>query len=301
MGCFSGSESKSQSTSYIPKQEEYLNKALDFYGNLLGKNENVYKGDRVADFTGLQNEAISGAGNFANIFSTPQTADAPLMGETQNAIGRMLAGQGGAAKLTQDQANNYFDTAVVNPTMKGFKQEVLPGIDESFAGGDFFSSARGKMRTKAATDVTDMLTQQRSNFNWDVLKQNQALDEAAAGRTQTAINQGMNFSQLPAQNTLNNLRIAAGQIQGLSDIFGFGQEQQTQQQREIEMTIAKFAEENQITDPDNMAILLSLLNMNYGSASSSSSGPGLGYALGASAAGSFGKAAGTGMAGMIGF
>jgi len=82
----------------------------------------------------------------------------------------------------------------------------------------------------------------------------------------------------------------------MSDLFGFGQAEQTQEQQELTAAIAKFAEENQITDPTNMAILLSLLDMNYGASSGSSSGPGLGYSVSTALAGGFGSGFGKQMA-----
>ena len=66
----------------------------------------------------------------------------------------------------------------------------------------------------------------------------------------------------------------------------------TQEQREIQAAVTKFAEENQITDPQDMAILLSLLGMNYGAAENSSSGPGLGFSAVSGFAGGYGQGLG---------
>jgi len=81
----------------------------------------------------------------------------------------------------------------------------------------------------------------------------------------------MQFGQVPAQEVQNNLQIAAQQLGGLNEIFGIGSAQQTQQQAELQSEIMKFAEENSITDPENLTILMQLLGLNFSSGSSKSS------------------------------
>ena len=110
---------------------------------------------------------------------------------------------------------------------------------------------------------------------------NQALDEAKAGRTQAAVPQAMAYGQMPAQEIMNNLQIAASQLEGMEKLFGFGQAEQTQEQQELTMAMAKFAEENQITDPTNLAIIMSLLDLNFSTSSGQSeqTAAGLGYSL----------------------
>jgi len=277
MGCFSGSKSKEQSSSYLPAQATWLTKALELYGKELGQNDTVYQGDRLAGFTDLQNTAINNAGNFANIFSQPNQVGTPLSGETGSAIKGLLSGDTGASKITDEQSNQYFSQKIQDPTMRMLKNDLLPTVDEGYAGGDFFGSARGKARDAVTTDVANNLTEQKASLDWNVLQNNQAIDEAKAGRTLGTLGSAMQYGQQPAQETMNNLKIAASQVQGLQELLGIGSAEQTQQQREIETAIAKFAEENQITDADNMGILLNLLGMNMKSSSGSESGPGLGY------------------------
>jgi len=283
MGCFSssGSKNSSQSQSYIPEQKEWLKKALGLYGPQLGKNENVWQGQRVAPFSDLQRRTLTGAENFLDTFDTPRQVGTPLSKETGQSITKLLAGDAGAEKITPQQTEQYFTDRIKDPTMQMLKEDLLPTVDEGYAGGNFFGSARGKARDKMTTEIGRQLTQQRADLDWNVMQSNRAADEMKASRMLSAIPQAMQYGQQPAQETLNNLRIAAGQIAGMNDLFGFGQAEQTQEQRRLEAEIARFAEEHQITDPQNLAILLSLLQMNYSTQSSNRSmlGPGLGYAM----------------------
>jgi len=74
--------SQTQSDSRTAEQRRWLAEALELYGPTMGQNENVWQGQRVTPFSDLQQGAITGAGNFADYFSTPQTADTPLFEET---------------------------------------------------------------------------------------------------------------------------------------------------------------------------------------------------------------------------
>jgi len=272
MGSFGKDSSKSQDQSYTPEQKKYLTKALDIYGNQLGKNDNVWEGDRVAGFGDLQSNVLGSASGALQSFSGDQSVGTPMFGQTGDAIGKLLSGDIGASKITQDQTDQHFRETTYDPTMRMLKDDILPTVDEGYAGGNFFGSARGKARDEVSTDVANTLVSQKAGLDWNVLQNNQQIDESKANRTLQTVPQAMQYGQMPAQETLNNLRIASSQVEGMRDLFGVGQQEQTQQQRELEAQIAQFAEQNQITDPENLSILLSLLDMNYSSGSSKSSG-----------------------------
>lgn len=300
MSCFSGSSTKSTSTSEskTEAQKKWLAEALELYGPELGKGADIYPESRVTPLSTLQTQAITGAGQFADYFSEPQTVGTPLFEETGTAIKDILAGETGAKPLGAQDVEDYFKGAVYEPTMKTFKEDTIPGIAESFAGPGFWGSGRSQEQAKAYEDVSADLASKRTALEWDVLQQNQALEEAKAGRTVTALPTAMAYGQVPAQQIMNNLNIAAQQIGGLNQIFGFGQAEQTQAQAQLQDEITRFAEENQITDPENMQILLTLLGLNFSTSSSSSTGtgPGLGYAGLTSFLGGFGGGLGGGMA-----
>ena len=106
-----------------------------------------------------------------------------------------------------------------------------------------------------------------------------------------------------AQEALNNLQIAATQVEGLKDLFGFGEAKQTQEQAELTAELEKWMSETGITDPENLSILLSSLGMSYSSSTSSGSttGAGLGYGMINAAGKKFGSMAGTALGSFLGF
>lgn len=294
MGCFDPSGSTQESAAKTPEQEKWLKNLLALYGPTAGQGANIFPESRVTPFSTLQQQAITGAGNFAEYFAEPQTVGTPLFEETGTAVKGLLAGETGAKPLGAQDVEDYFKGAIYDPTMKTFREDVVPGIAESFAGPGFFGSARSQEQSKAYKDVGERLGAQRTSLEWDVLGRNQALEEAKAGRTLATLPGAMAYGQVPAQEIRNNLNIAAQQIGGLNQIFGFGQAEQTQAQMELQDEIMRFAEENQITDPENLQILLTLLGMNYSTSSGSQWGPGLGYAGATSFLGAYGKALGGG-------
>lgn len=293
MSCFSSGGGKQESAAKTPEQTEQLKRALALYGEQLGIGPDIFPESRVTPFSTLQQEAITGAGQFADYFAEPQQVGTPLFEETGTAVKGLLAGETGAKPLGPQNVEDYFKGAIHDPTMKTFREDVVPGIAESFAGPGFFGSARSQEQSKAYKDVGERLGAQRTALEWDVLGRNQALEEAKAGRTLATLGPAMAYGQVPAQETRNNLNIAAQQIGGLNQIFGFGQAEQTQAQAELQDEIMRFAEENQITDPENLQILLTLLGLNFSTSSGTSWGPGLGYAGTTAAIGAFAGAYGT--------
>lgn len=256
-------KSESQSAAKTAAQEKWLGEALKLYGPELGQGADLWQGARVAPFSTLQQEAITGAGSFADYFAEPQQVGTPLFEETGTAVKGLLSGETGAKPLESQDVEDYFRGTIYEPTMGTLRRDVIPGIAESFAGPGFFGSARSQAESEAYKETGERLGEQWSQLNWDVMRQNQALEEAKAGRTQTAVPQAMAYGQVPFQEIKNNLEIAAGQIGGLKDLFGIGQAEQTQVQAELEDEIMRFAEENALTDPENLSILLTLLGMNF--------------------------------------
>jgi hypothetical protein len=290
-----GQQNSSSGTNYQQWQTDLARLIEDKYKPRLGAGANVYPGQRVADLTGLQTGAIGAGSNFLQTFSNPASQGNPLMAETGNAIGGLLSGQTGAQKITPEQTQQYFEGNIKDPAIRTLKQDILPAVDVGSQGGDFFGSNRAKGAIKAGTDVANTLTQQKANLDWNVLQNNQGIDEAKANRTQSAVNQGMNYSRLPAQQTMDQVNNAMGQVKGLQELFGIGSAQQTQTQNEIVADIAKFAEDNQLTNPEDMAILMALIERNFSTSSSqgSTTAPGLGYQFVSSFANAAGKTLGS--------
>ena len=64
------------------------------------------------------------------------------------------------------------------------------------------------------------------------------------------------------------MSLAAQQLGGLGQIFGFGAAQQSQAQAELQDDIIRFAEEHSLTDPEDLAIIMGLLGINFSTSSS---------------------------------
>lgn len=267
--------SKSSSSSFIPEQKDALIDTLKLYMPTLGQNT-VYQGNRIAGMTPVQQGVLDSASNFLSLFSTPQQVGTPLSGETGNAIKGLLGGELGAEYISPEQTEKYFKASIYDPTMYALKNDTLPTIDEGYAGGNFFGSGRSNAREKAVSDTARSLSEQRADLNWNVLGKNMETAESKAHRSLSTLGSAMQYGQQPAQATLNNLQIAAAQLGGLGEMFGIGQEGQTQEQKEIESAVAKFAEENQITDPTNLAIILSLIGQTMSTSQTQTKNPGLG-------------------------
>ena len=191
-GSKQGPEKKISAVSQLmtPQQQKYFTQALDLYGGQLGKN-NVYQGQRIADFSPLQNKIF----DFAN--------------------------QGGFV-TSPEQTKEYFDTTIKNPAIKTYQDITAPAIKEAYSGPGYWGSARAGAEVQGAQDLRNQLNTDWGNLNWNVQQANKA---------------------------------------GALQQFGLGQVQQAKEQAEINAEMQKFFEENQITDPTSMEILMRLLGM----------------------------------------
>ena len=279
---FDAASSKQSTQAKTGSQTDALNKALDIYGPTLGQGQQSFPGDRVAPMTETQTQASDVQG-FLDKFSPYR--DMPMFGETGTALQGLLSGKTGASPISQQQTDEYFKGAIEDPRRRAFAENDLPAINEAFAGPGYWSGARAGEVTDKTRDLSDFLGTQRSQLNWDVGQANRGIEEAKAGRALSAIGPGLQYGQAPTQNDLANLQDRAG-------VFDLAGAPQRQQQAEINSAIQKFAEENRLTDPEDLQILMALLGMNFSSGSGSSIGAGLGYQAISGFAGGFGQGAG---------
>lgn len=193
-GSSKGPENNSSSTTNTKTklQNEYIDKAINLYGPELGQNNNVYDGQRVADFTDMQNKVFDFADN-------------------------------GGFIRTPEQTDSYFASAIKNPSLKNYNEITNPAVKEAFSGPGYWGSGRAGAEAKAGQDLADNLNTQYAQLRWDVDEVNK---------------------------------------QGAQQQMSLGSMQQQQKQNQIAADMQKFAEENQITDPQNLSILMSLLGMN---------------------------------------
>lgn len=256
------SKQSSSSKSYTKEQKKWLGEALKTYGPQLGQGENIYGGQRIADFSPLQNFSLQQAQGLLGSFSPDQGM--PLFGETGTALSNILSGNTGAPQLSMEQANKTFNQQYVDPAYRNFNMNTAPLIREEFAGPGFWSTARAGAVQEGAGDLQSQLEAERAGYLWNTELTNRQLQEAAAARQQEGVNQALQYGMAPTQQAL-------AQAQGTAGLFGLGQQEQQQQQAQLDSDIQKFAEENRLTAEEDMQILLALLGMNYSSSKGSSS------------------------------
>jgi len=255
------SSSQSQNKTYA--QMRWLSQALSQYGPSLGQGENIFPGSTVAPFSEGQQSTLNNIGNLGDVFSGLGTSD--LFNTTQGALSGLLTGEMGAQPISQDQASEYFNTAVRDPAYYNFREGIAPLIEEQYAGPGYFGGNRAHAVTKAGTEMANWLGQQRAELGWNVEQNNRQAQEAQANRALGAVQPALAFEQLPGA-------IAQQGLQGLGGVFEFQQAEQQQRQSELNAEIERFAAENRITNEEDLAILMSLLGMNFGTSSGSSSG-----------------------------
>lgn len=139
-----------------------------------------------------------------------------------------FADQGGFMTNPQQLADYYRDVFKL-PAEYEFSRETLPAIKEAYSGPGYWGSGRAESEVLAKSDLANELRSRWGELNWDVLEANR---------------------------------------QGAIQQFGLGGAQQEQEQNEIGAAMQKFAEENQLTNPENLAILMSLLGMDISSTTS---------------------------------
>jgi hypothetical protein len=252
MGFFSGGKSTSTSTSFTPAQSAGLTTTLQQYLPTLGQGQNSYEGTRVAPMTGTQQEALD-LGGWSQYL---QPNNMPMYGETGNALSGILGGQTGAEPYTKESIDTLFKAAYEQPTMQRWNDYLQPEIRESYSGPGFWGTSRMGAEAKGAQGVNDFLNQQYGQLLYSADQSNKAIEEAKAGRALSAIPAGMSYGQQPLQNAL-------AALQGRAEMYGLGTAEQQQQQAEIEANIQKFAEENRITNPEDLQVILELLGMGY--------------------------------------
>ena len=284
-----GSKQQSSSESKSPAQKAAIDAGLGAvpggfpgYASYLGQGQNVYQGNRVAPMTQTGTDVLGQLPDFVQQFG--DLSGSPLQKQLETTSGSLLRGEMGAQPITPEQEASYFGRAVRDPRMKEFQQTELPGIQEQFAGPGYWGSARANEVGEAYGDVGDWLGQQRAGLAWDTLGRNQQIQTDTANRALNAIGPSLAVGQAPTQQALSKLG-------GLGQTMTMADTERVQQQSEIEASMNKFFEENQITDPQVMQAFAMLIGTSINSTQSSmtQSGPGLGYSAASSFAGGFGQ------------
>lgn len=137
----------------------------------------------------------------------------------------------GGFVTTPEETTDYFNSTIKNPTLKNLSENVLPATKEAFSGPGYWGSGRASEEAKATKDTYDVLNTKWGDLNW-----------------------------LVKQDNMNNQAKA----------MAVGQAEQGYNQDLINADMQKFTEENQITDPTNLSVLMSLLGLTSSTTTNSS-------------------------------
>jgi hypothetical protein len=214
----------------------------------------TFTGDRVSAFTPLQEQAIDpqALSGFLDTFSADRGI--PLQGETNEALGGLLRGEGGGELISPERAGEVFQQTRVAPRQREFRDFQQPLIEEQFAGPGFQSTARAQEVSRAGERVGQDLASERAGFLFDVENANRALQEGRASRTLSSIPFGFQAGTQPEQ-------VAGARLAGRGSVFDFAGAEQRQQQQEIFAEQEAFADAQRFFDPGQFEQIMGLLGI----------------------------------------
>lgn len=141
----------------------------------------------TAPMSDEEKQALANASSLVEmIMDMPYFQDTEMGQAAQAAIMEALSGQ---------FPEEYYQNAIYNPTLKQYQEDVLPTIQEAFAGpGTFWGSERAIAEQKAGQNLEDYLTQRRAE-----------LAQWAKTRQDTGVGTSMAYQSLINQEPLGRL------------------------------------------------------------------------------------------------
>ena len=249
----------------LPEQKEVTRRLLDLFAPTEGFRPPELGPFGVAPLTQTQQQLFGTIGDFAtDLQPLRDTTQIPLFGEAVGTAEKLLSGEIGAQPITPQQTEDFFTRALALPQRRAFEEETRPLIREEFAGPGFSSSARALAVTEAGRGLEETLGAQRGTLEFEVLRQNQAIEQQKA---LVALN------TLPIAQQLGFVpeNIRTQRINDLSQILNVATFEQLQEQAVIDEEIERFAIERLRVDPDDLATLMALLGMSFSSSFGKSS------------------------------
>lgn len=141
----------------------------------------------TAPMSDEEKQALANASSLVEmIMDMPYFQDTEMGQAAQAAIMEALSGQ---------FPEEYYQNAIYNPTLKQYQEDVLPSIQEAFAGpGTYWGSERANAERKAGENLQDYLTQRRAE-----------LAQWAKTRQDTGVGTSMAYQSLVNQEPLGRL------------------------------------------------------------------------------------------------
>ena len=264
-----GGGSSTENVPLLTKQQRgLLNQLTGFVAGGIGEGGPVFQGQRQADLSPLQQQAIN--------FFGGQGFNQGLqnLGQANQFFGGQVNQQFNPAQVAQE-----FQVDTANPALRNFQQNIVPGISERFAGRNALrSGAFGRNLAEAGGNL-------------------QANLAAQLGRRQVGERTRLNQNQFAGAQGLQQNALLPQQL--LGPLLGLGGLQQGQQQGQLNAQQARFQEGLATSNP-LLQLLGPALNtqafqpvVSQQQGLGSILGPGLGAFLGTEVgAGAFGSALG---------
>jgi len=216
------------STEQVVLPDWYTNYAMDILANqqaIANRPMPLYQGPRVAEFTGLQQQAFE---------QTPQAAQAyqPYLQQASQS----------AADVTQQFMNPYTENVVNRIGQLGtrtLKEQILPGLEsEMIRAGQFGGTRQAELTGRAIRDAMEGISAQQS----------QAL-ERGFGQAQSAAQ-----SELARQGGLAQTAQQLG-LTGVGALQQAGGMQQGQTQRNLDVAYQDFLQQQNYPQEQNKALI----------------------------------------------
>lgn len=271
----SESQGQSQQETRTAGQGAELQKLLDIFGGGAAgpRAPEIPPISGVEPLTTTQKDIFSSVGDFAtDLKPLRDNSQIPLFDEATGTTRRLLSGNMGAQSITPEQTQDFFNRAIAEPARFSFTDVQQPLIREEFAGPGFSSSARAQEVSRQGQDLERGLGEARAGLEFEVLKQNQAIEQQKAANALSALPAAMGLASLP-----ENIRTQ--RLNDTMNILNAATFEQLQNQAVRDEEIERFALARDLVDPRDLSILLSLLDMNFGAASSKSSSSSFNVAL----------------------
>lgn len=270
----SESSGRSQQETRTSEQEDVLSRLLTEFAP-----EGGFREPQIPPFSGVepltqtQQDIFGTVGDFATTLQPLRsTTEIPLFGEAQEAARGLLTGETGAQPITPQQTEDFFTRAIAEPSRFAFEDIQRPLIREEFAGPGFSSQARAQEVTRQGQDLERALSEGRAELEFNVLQQNQAIEQQKAQMTLGALPAAQGLALLP-----ENIRTQ--RLNDAMNILNVATFEQLQNQAVRDEEIERYMTALQRVDPQDLAILLTLLDMNFGAASSRSSASSFGISI----------------------
>lgn len=205
MGFFSGKKASVVTDPYgqwNPMQRQLGQSVFSYLNENIGKPQQMYGGPWTADITPEEQSAID------------RNARMSALGE--RGLQPLLAGE------WTPEAEDYWQNTIYKPMMKQFSEDILPQIEEGYAGtGGYWGSARAGAVGKGWRDIADTLAAKRGEMGWNLMQ-----------------------SPLQAVPVANQLSQTEAQIQALPRLIKqYGLEQQYEEWKRTRPESQKFLDE----------------------------------------------------------